>query len=102
MAKQLNVDLVMHADTSQAKKNLEDLKRNLNEIASIKISNGDMSSDISKAVSAAKDLQMHLNNAMNTKTGNLNLGKLEASLKNSNTVLSTLTTNLLHAGSAGE
>jgi hypothetical protein len=39
---------------------------------------------------------------MDVKTGNLNLGKLEASLKNSNTALSTLTTNLLHAGSAGE
>ena len=39
---------------------------------------------------------------MDIKTGNLNLSKLEASLKASGQSLSSLTSGLLRAGTAGE
>ena len=65
MAKQLNLNLQMNADTSQAKKNLLDLKKALNEIAAIKIDNGNFNKDLQDAVKSAKELQVHINNAFN-------------------------------------
>jgi hypothetical protein len=40
--------------------------------------------------------------AMDVKTGNLNLNKLQASLSSSNTSLASLTGNLLKAGTTGQ
>jgi hypothetical protein len=45
---------------------------------------------------------MHLNNAFNVKTGNLDLGRLDASLKSSGQSLGQLSSNLLKAGTSGE
>jgi hypothetical protein len=43
-------------------------------------------------------LQQHLINAFNVKTGNLDLSKLDASLKSAGQSLGGLSTNLLKAG----
>lgn len=102
MAKQLNINLQMNADTSQAQKNLLDLKKALNEIAAIKIDNGNFNKDLQDAVKSAKELQVHINNAFNTKTGNLDISALDMSLKRTGQSLSSLTQGLLGAGMTGE
>lgn len=102
MAKQLNVNLAFTADTSQALRNLQELKQNLSQIASMDVSNVSISAELKTAASSAQALQTHLSNAFNVKTGNLDLSKLDASLKNSGASLSTLSNNLLGAGIAGE
>ena len=102
MAKQLNVNLAFTADTSQALRNLQELKQNLSQIASIDVSNANISAELKTAASSAQALQTHLSNAFNIKTGNLDLSKLDASLKRSGASLSTLSNNLLGAGISGE
>lgn len=102
MAKQLNLNLQMNADTSQAKKNLLDLKKTLNEIAAIKVDNGNLNKDLQNAIKSAKELQVHINNAFNTKTGNLDISALDMSLKRTGQSLSSLTQGLLGAGMTGE
>jgi hypothetical protein len=57
-----------------------------------------LNKDIQEASNSAKELERHLENAFNVKTGNIDLGKLNTSLKSSNTDLATLTSNLLKAG----
>ncbi len=62
MPKQLNVNLAFSADTAEAKKAIDDLNRDLKSIASLDAV-GSLTPGIQSAVSAAKDLQVHLNNA---------------------------------------
>lgn len=101
MAKQLNVNLAFTADTSAAKRNLDELRKNLSDIASMSMGNN-LSDDIKSASTAAKDLQMHLGNAMNVNTGNLDLSKLQKSLSQSGQSLTSLTSDLMKAGVTGE
>lgn len=102
MSKQLNVNLAFTADTKQAKKNIEDLQNSLKNISSIGYTKLKLTDDMQLAVNSAKELQAHINNAFNIKTGNLDLGKLNTSLKQSNTNLSDLGQGLLKAGVQGE
>ena len=102
MSKNLNVNLSFTADTTQAKKNILDLQNSLNSITSIGNTKLKLTDDMQIAVNSAKQLQMHLANALNTRTGNFDLNKLNASLKASNTSLATLGSGLLKAGVQGE
>lgn len=105
MAKQLNrlqVSIDYTANTSKAEQNLKILKNTLTEIASINPVNLNANTGLQNAVSAAKDLQMHLNNAFNVNTGNLDLNKFNTSLARSNQNLSGLSLELLKAGNTGE
>ena len=103
MAKQLNVNLAFTADTSQAKRNLMELQNTLNSIANTTpINNLGLSKEMQEAKASAKELQQHIANAFNTKTGNLDLSKLNASLQSTGQSLGTLSANLLKAGSTGE
>ena len=102
MAKQLNVNLAFTADTSQALQTLQQLKQNLHSISSLDISTTGISNELKSAVHSAQALEQHLVNAFNTKTGNLDLGKLNTSLKQSGDSLATLSNNLLGAGLSGE
>lgn len=101
MPKQLNVNLGFSADTSEAKKAINDLNRDLKSIASLDAVGG-LTPGIQSAVSAAKDLQVHLNNAFDIKTGNFDLSKLNSSLKSSGQSLTELSNKLLNAGMTGE
>lgn len=101
MAKQLNVSLGFNADVSSAKKNLMELQQTLSSIASTNVSIN-INKELNTAVASAQKLQMHLNNAFNVKTGNLDLSKLSHSLKSSGESLSGLTSGLLGAGITGE
>lgn len=101
MPKQLNVNLAFSADTAEAKKAIDDLNRDLKSIASLDAVGG-LTPGIQSAVSAAKDLQVHLNNAFDIKTGNFDLSRLNSSLKSSGQSLSELSNKLLNAGMTGE
>lgn len=102
MAKQLNIDLNFNANVSQAEQNLKRLQQTLNQIAATDTSGLSMESPIRSAISAAKDLRTHLDNAFDVKTGNLNLDKFNASLKSSGQSLSSLSSNLMNAGTSGQ
>ena len=103
MSKQLNVDLRFNADVTAAKANIAALQQSLSTIANTNIPIGTkLTSNMQSAVQSAKELQFHLANAFNAKTGNLDLTMLNTSLKNSNQSLSTLTSGLLNAGIQGE
>lgn len=103
MAKNLQVNLAFTADTNAAMQNLQTLRNSLNEISSLPFTVGKgLNSDLQMAANSAQQLQRHLGAAMDVKTGNLNLNKLQTSLKSSNQSLSQLTSGLLHAGVAGE
>ena len=101
MSKQLNVNLAFTADTTAAKRNLDDLKKRLSDLASIGVNKG-ISEDLKRASTAAKDLQMHLGKAMDVNTGNLNLKQFHASLEQSKQSLSGITNDLLKGGLVGE
>lgn len=105
MAKQLNIDLNVNANTKQAQVELKKLKVTLDEAinSTIKSSVGTkITEDISKATQAAAKLKLALENATNVKTGNLDLSKFSEELKRSKTSLKEYSTQLLNLGSTGE
>ena len=103
MNKQLGINLKFNADVTSAVQNLRNLQQSLNLISTTPIHVGDkLSADMQIATQSAKQLQFHLTNAFNTKTGNLDLNKLNMSLKSSGQSLSSLTSGLLKAGMQGE
>ena len=102
MAKnQVKLDLLFEAKTASAIKNLENLGKTLQEIGSNTKINID-ASPLAYASDAARQLQVHLQEAMNVDTGKLDLQKLNNSLKAAGTNLSTLTNNLQEAGNIGQ
>ena len=98
--KVIKIDLQVQANVERAQNNLQKLNQLLQQISKTDIVLN--SSSISSAVSAAQQLQIHLEKAVNVNTGKIDLGKLNASLKSSNTNLFTLTSNLQKAGSIGQ
>ena len=103
MAKQLNIDLKFNADVTAAVTNLRNLQQSLTAISATPMPIGTkISSEMQTAINSAKQLQFHLTNAFNTKTGNLDLTKLNTSLKASGQNLSDLSAGLLNAGMKGE
>ena len=105
MAKQLNIDLNVRANTAQAKQQFQELQKSLSDVAfnADKMSNLKVNStDLKKASSAAQELQRHLSNAVNTDTGKLNLNALNASLQKSKSNIGELSGRLLSAGTSGQ
>lgn len=99
MAKQLNVNLAFNADTSQAKKSIQELQQSLSKISSMKV--GD-NLQLKEASEAAKMLSYHLNQAYNATTGNIDLSALNHSLQKSSTNVTQLSNKLLQAGTTGQ
>lgn len=102
MAKNLNVNMNFTADVSNVENNLNKLKTSLNQISTTPIKMGTVNEDLKQATVSARQLQVHLNNAFNTKTGNLDLAKLQTSLDQSGQSLSQLSANLMGAGKNGQ
>ena len=105
MAKQLNVNLSFTADVGKAKAQIQELQSLLNNIASSSFktgANNDMTKKLAEASAAAKELQLHLNNAFNVKTGQFDLSALDKSLKASGSNIQNLSTKLLNAGETGQ
>lgn len=103
MSHQINFNMNFTANTQSVEANLNSLKTSLSSINAMPVTFGKtINQDLVGAAHSAKQLQMHLTNAMNTKTGNIDLSKFQASLTNSNQSLSQLTNNLLNAGNTGK
>ena len=101
MAKQLNVNLNVQANTRDAQKNLQELSATLNKISvSTKLNVNDES--LKEAKQAAIDLQQHLNKAINTDTGKLDLNKFSQSLAKSGQDLQSLHNKLAKIGPDGQ
>nr|DAE20849.1 MAG TPA: hypothetical protein [Siphoviridae sp. ctWhx86] len=60
-----------------------------------------MEANIKKASAAASELSIHLKNALNVNTGNIDLSKFNKSLTLSKTSLKSLMTDLASIGPAG-
>lgn len=104
MPKQLNVNLGFTADTSQAKKSLQELQKSLQDIAKLPGKSSSLfdDTDLKNASKAAMELQQHLNAAMNVKTGNLDLSRLSTSLKAANKDLNEYYGQLTKIGPQGQ
>ena len=104
MAKQLNVNLAFTADSSQAKKELQDLQNQLSKLtnAPLSIKGSALTDEIMKASNAASELQAHLSKAINTKTGNLDFTKLTQSIQNSGSTLAEYGAQLQKLGPQGQ
>lgn len=105
MAKQLNVNLAFTADTSQAKAQLQSLQTQLSGL--LNSTNGQsfgnqITGDINKASKAIAELKLHLQNATNVNTGNLDFTKLNESLNKSGTTLQQYGDKLRSLGPAGQ
>ena len=105
MAKQLNVDMRFTADTAKAKQAISELQTAIQKLGYGSSAAGSKVIDpaqFEQASAAARELAYHLNNAYNAKTGNLDLSKLNASLKSSGTNLAKLTSSFKDAGTTGQ
>ena len=104
MAKQLNVDMRFTADTSKAKQQIQELQTAIQKLGYGGPVKNEMvdPKQFEQAASSARELAYHLNNAYNAKTGNLDLSKLNSSLKQSGTSLTQLTANFKNAGTVGQ
>ena len=103
MAKQLNVDLNLRANTQQAKQSIQDLQNKLSQIANMPINGPDkLRQGLQEASAAAQQLQMHIANATNVDTGRLDMSKFSQSLKKSNADLTQLTSKILSVGTTGQ
>ena len=104
MPKQLNVNLGFTADTSQVKKQIQELRQSLQDIAKLpgKASSLFDDTDIKNASQAALELQQHLNAAVNVNTGKLDLSRLSTSLKAANKDLNEYYGQLTKIGPQGQ
>ena len=93
--------LQFNADASQAKRAVQDLTASLEKISVINLKTTVNDADLKAAADAAKDLQVHLNNALNTNTGQLDLSKFNKSIQSSNQSLASLSEKLLACGAEG-
>lgn len=102
--KTVSVGISFDADISKAQAKIQTLQQSLNKVSSLTTTtnSSQLTTQISQASAAAQQLQMHLNNAFNANTGNLDLSLLDKSLKTSNSNLTTLSTSLLGAGKVGQ
>lgn len=97
----VQVTLGFQADTSNAKKAIQDLNASLNKLQSFSIDNLRISNDIAAAADAAKVLQQNLQGAMNFNTGQLNISQFAQNLQKAGTSVTELSQKLLNAGAMG-
>lgn len=104
MAKQLNVNLAVTANTTQAKAQLQQLQQSLQSLASnsTNLKLGLSSDDVVKASNAALELSAHLKQATNIDTGTLDFTKLNNSILNSGKTLESYGRQLVSLGPQGK
>ena len=105
MAKQLNVNLNVSADTGQAKQALQQLQQQLTQLtlnpANITIG-GQLKKDVTEATQAIAGLQSALKKSTNLETGNLDLTKFNYQMKQSGMQLKDYQQALNTMGPAGQ
>lgn len=97
----VHVNLLFEANTQNAINNINQLGQLLNQISSKAVIGVD-SGSLNQAAQAARELQVHLGNAVNVNTGRLDLTKLNTSLKQSNQSLAQLSKQLVSTGTIGQ
>lgn len=102
--RQIGVNLAFTADTSAARKQLQALQVELQNIAKMPGRPESLIDDkpIKEASEAAMELQKHLSAAMNVNTGNLDLSRFSTSLKASGKTLEEYSNKLLAIGPEGQ
>ncbi len=93
------------ADTSQAKRQLQDLQRQLSSLSTtafMESKNFGMTQSIDEATIAVAKLKAQLQEATNTNTGMLDLGKFTESMQRSGMSLEKYRDQLISLGPAGK
>ena len=101
----VNFNIGFTADTSQAKRAIADLTRELNNIShstSSDLGFAYLTNDLTSAKVAAAELREHLRLATNVDTGRLDLRKFNTSIQKSNTTLYSYVAHLQNLGPAGQ
>ena len=102
---QINLGINVTANTSQAKTEFANLQQSLTALIA-QGSRMDIGTTtqvgLKKATQAAKELQIHMTQALNPKTGGLQLDKLNMSLRASGKTLTQYSKDLLQGGEAGQ
>ena len=104
MPKQLNVNLAFTADTAQVKQQIQDLQNALGKLSTDTIKNNaglKITEDLQKSVTAASELKDMVQQAVNPKTGNLDLSKFSEQLKSSGRELQDYARDLNNLGPEG-
>ena len=105
MPKQINVKLGFEADTSQAKKQIQDLQKSLDNLMTSSMKNTsmqDFSKGMIEAQQSAVKLKSILGESMNIDTGRLDLVKFNQQLQDSGLTLSKLGSQLSSLGPEGK
>ena len=105
MPKQLNVNLGFTADTSKARKQIQDLQQSITDLMKATDSNNaplKLGDELKEASLAASQLKQMLTSATSVDTGKLDLGKFSMQLRQSNMTLETLGKSLSKMGPQGE
>ena len=99
-----SVTLKFNADADQAKKELQELQKQLNSLGTLSNPKvGDkLSADMQKASQAAAQLKIALDSAIDVDTGKLDLSKFSRSLKDSGMKLKDYRDQLMSMGPEGE
>ena len=104
MPKQLNVSLGFTADTSQAKRQLQELQQQLTQLTNNslgKTKDLGLVKEIQDATTAAAQLKVQLESATSSTTGKLDLGRFNDSLKQSGMTLADYKNQLDKLGPEG-
>lgn len=104
MPKQLNVNLAFTADTAQAKRQIQELQKTLNDLSSGSIKNNigtKMTEELQKSIVAASQLKNMLEQAVNPQTGNLDLSRFSDQLKASGRDIQSYARDLSNLGPEG-
>lgn len=97
--RKIQVNLTFNADTSAAKKQIENLQQSLNKVASIPL---DKSVGLDNLTNQAIALKVALNNATNVNTGKLNFKHFEQELASSRVNLKQFAADLAKLGPEGQ
>ena len=105
MPKQINVKLGFEADTSQAKKQIQDLQNSLNNLLKASSKNStfqEFKEGAAQAQQSVIKLQTALNNSLNADTGRLDLSKFNMQLDAAGMSVETLAADMRKLGPEGE
>lgn len=91
----------LNVDTKQAKQDMNELMKSIGKISDQAIVSFD-TKQIKEGIEAARELERHLSKAFDVKTGNLDLSKFSASIKQSNGSLEQLAMKLQSFGPTGQ
>ena len=101
--KHLNIDIDFNANTTRAKKEIQDLQGQLNKLLdSLADSSGEFGNNLGSATSAAVELKRHLSAAVDVNTGKLNLNDFSKSLSSAGRDLNYFREKLTAAGPEGQ